>query len=63
MYLVPERLRRLTPPDKLGRLRELLMWLHGQGHPMYAQVMGWVVDVDRAEDVAVAEALERADPW
>ena len=61
MYLVPERVRRLTPPGELGRLRELLMWLHRQGHPMYGQVISKVVDVDRAEDVALAEALERAD--
>jgi len=61
MYLVPERVRRLTPPGELGRLREFLMWLHRQGHPMYGQVISKVVDVDRAEDVALAEALERAD--
>jgi len=59
MYLVPERVRRLTPPGDLGRLRELLMWLHRQGHPMYGQVIPKVVDVDRAEDVALAEALDR----
>ena len=28
---------------------------------MYGQVIPMVVDVDRAEDVALAEALERAD--
>jgi hypothetical protein len=61
MYLVPERVRRLTPPGELGRLRELLIWLHRQGHPMYGEVIPKVVDVDRAEDVALAEALERAD--
>lgn len=61
MYLVPEDVRRLTPPGELGRLRELLMWLHRQGHPMYGHVIPKVVDVDRAEDVALAEALERAD--
>jgi NDP-sugar pyrophosphorylase family protein len=60
MYLVPERVRRLTPPEHLGRLRELLTWLHAEGQPMYAQVIPTVVDVDRAEDVALAEALERA---
>ena len=59
MYLVPERVRRLTPPVHLGRLREFLMWLHAKGQPMYAHVIPTVVDVDRAEDVALAEALER----
>jgi len=59
MYLVPERVRRLTPPARLGRLRELLTWLHAEGQPMYAQVIPMVVDVDRAEDVALAEALDR----
>jgi len=60
MYLVPEAVRRLTPPRELGRLRELLTWLHRQGHPLYGEVIPTVVDVDRAEDVALAEALERA---
>ena len=62
MYLVPERVRRLTPPGELGRLRELLAWLIVKGDPMYGQVIPKVVDVDRAEDVALAEALERAGP-
>src|SRR5262245_49506793 len=53
LYLVPERVRRLTPPGHLGRLRELLMWLHAQGEPMFGQVIPAVVDVDRAEDVAL----------
>jgi NDP-sugar pyrophosphorylase family protein len=61
IYLVPESVRRLTPPSELGRLRELLMWLYRQGRPMYGQVIPTVVDVDRAEDVALAEALERGD--
>ena len=59
MYLVPEHVRRLTPPARLGRLRELLTWLHREGQPMYAQVIPMVVDVDRAEDVALAEAVDR----
>lgn len=57
MYLVPESVRRMTPPRDLGRLRELLAWLHRQGHPLYGEVIATVVDVDRAEDVALAEAL------
>ena len=57
MYLVPEGVRRMTPPRELGRLREFLAWLHREGHPLYGEVIPTVVDVDRAEDVALAEAL------
>jgi len=57
MYLVSERARRLEPPARLGRLREQLQWLLETGEPMYGEVIETVVDVDRAEDVALAEAL------
>lgn len=57
MYLVSERARRLEPPARLGRLREYLQWLLEMGEPMYGEVIETVVDVDRAEDVALAEAL------
>ncbi len=57
LYLVPERLRRMTAPQGLGRLREFLAWLHEEGHPLYGEVIETVVDVDRARDVALAEAL------
>ena len=56
-YLVSERARRLEPPARLGRLREYLGWLHESGEPMYGEVIETVVDVDRAEDVALAESL------
>jgi NDP-sugar pyrophosphorylase family protein len=59
MYLVPESVRRAAPPAGLGRLRDFLGWLHQSGHAMYGEVIPAVVDVDRAEDVAIAEALER----
>ena len=59
VYVVPEPVRRATPPSGLGRLREFLGWLHQSGHPMYGEVIPTVVDIDRAEDVAIAEALER----
>jgi NDP-sugar pyrophosphorylase family protein len=59
MYLVPERVRWISPPHELGRLREFLAWLVNQGQPVYGVIMGRVVDVDRAEDVALAEALAR----
>ena len=57
MYLVSERAGRLEPPARLGRLREQLQWLLETGEPMYGEVIETVVDVDRAEDVALAEAL------
>ena len=62
VYLVSERARRLEPPPRLGRLREHLAWLLDSGEPMYGDVIETVVDVDRAEDVALAEALA-ARPW
>ena len=57
LYLVSVRARRLEPPARLGRLREQLQWLLETGEPMYGEVIETVVDVDRAEDVALAEAL------
>jgi NDP-sugar pyrophosphorylase family protein len=56
MYMLSERAR-VTSPPPLGRLREFLTWLVGQGEPMYAEAIETVVDVDRASDVALAEAL------
>ncbi len=60
MYLVPERVRTLRPPAGLGRLREFLAWLPRAGEPVYGEVIETVVDVDRADDVALAEALALA---
>ncbi len=57
MYLVSEGVRGLRPPRQLGRLREFLAWLHRAGAPLYGETIETVVDVDRAEDVALAEAL------
>jgi len=59
MYVVPERVRRLGMPNGLGRLRDYLTWLVRQGELMYAVRLGEVVDVDRAEDVALAERMMR----
>lgn len=58
-YLVPERVRRMAVAPGLGRLREFLAWLLTQGEPMYGEVITTVVDVDRAEDVALATAVAR----
>jgi len=60
IYLVPERVRMLRAPAGLGRLREFLAWLARSGAPVYGEVIERVVDVDRAEDVALAETLALA---
>jgi NDP-sugar pyrophosphorylase family protein len=57
LYLVPERLRRAAIPPGLGRLRDLLAWLVRRGEPVFGIPVPDVVDVDRAEDVALAEAM------
>ena len=57
LYLVSSRVRRTPPPDGLGRLRDYLAWLHRSGEPLYGEILETVVDVDRGEDVALAEAL------
>ena len=59
MYLVPERVRALTPPAGLGRLREFLAWLVRRGEMVYGETIERVVDVDRLADVALAESLSR----
>ena len=60
MYLVPQTVRELTPPPGLGRLREFLSWLVRSGAPVFGEVIEQVVDVDRADDVALAETLALA---
>jgi len=60
MYLVSERVRTLRVPAGLGRLREFLAWLARSGTPVYGEVIERVVDVDRAEDVVLAETLALA---
>ena len=57
MYLVSSRVRQTPPPPGLGRLRDYLGWLHRSGEPLYGEIVETVVDVDRGEDVALAEAL------
>ena len=60
MYLVSERVRTLGAPAELGRLREFLAWLCRSGELLYGEVVETVVDVDRPDDVAIAEALALA---
>ncbi len=55
IYAVPDRVRRLSPPPHLDRLRDFLRWLVDRGEPVYGVVLPTVVDVDRPEDVALAE--------
>jgi NDP-sugar pyrophosphorylase family protein len=42
------------------RLRDFLRWLVRSGEPVYAEIIEQVIDVDRAEDVALAETLALA---
>jgi len=60
MYLVSSTVRRTAPPAGLARLRDYLRWLHQSGEPMYGEVVDTVVDVDRPEDVLLAESLATA---
>jgi NDP-sugar pyrophosphorylase family protein len=60
IYRVSARVRELRAPDGLGRLREFLQWLVRSGAPVYGEIIEQVVDVDRASDVALAEALALA---
>jgi len=57
VYRVSERARRIESAPALGRLREYLGWLRASGEPMFGEIIETVVDVDRREDVASAEAL------
>jgi hypothetical protein len=56
-YVVSESARRLAPPTSLGRLREYLAWLCESGEPIRAFSIETAVDVDRPEDVRLAETL------
>lgn len=58
-YLVSERVRRLRPPPEARRLRDFLGALAPGGEPLYGEVIESVVDVDRAEDVPLAELIFR----
>ncbi len=60
IYVFPGEALALGIPAGLGRLRDYLAWLSTQRTPMYGEVIQTVVDVDRQEDVALAETLARA---
>ena len=59
-YLLSAAARREAPPADLARLRDYLGWL-AERHPLYAEVIDTVVDVDRPDDVALAETLGRKE--
>ncbi|RMH59580.1 MAG: NDP-sugar synthase [Candidatus Hydrogenedentota bacterium] len=57
LYVIPEAVKRYAPPAGTSRLRNYLKWLVKEGTPMCSVELEEVIDVDRAEDVAAAEAL------
>jgi NDP-sugar pyrophosphorylase family protein len=59
IYLVSRRIAGLGAPDDLDRLRDFLTWLVERGEPLYGVVIPTVVDVDRPEDIVLAESVAR----
>jgi NDP-sugar pyrophosphorylase family protein len=59
IYAVAPQVRRLEPPSGVGRLREFLSWLCREGHDMRIVSIPKVIDVDRPEDVRLAEEMAR----
>jgi NDP-sugar pyrophosphorylase family protein len=59
IYVIPERVRRMRIPESLERLRDFLAWLCKSGETMQAIEIPKVVDVDRPEDIEIAEELAR----
>jgi len=57
IYVFPERVRHMKIPGELGRLRDFLAWLTKSGEEIHAVDIPKVVDVDRVEDLAEAQAL------
>lgn len=62
LYVFPERVRSLSPPATVRRLREFLSWLVERGETVSGFPIQKVVDVDRSSDVALAEAMARPTP-
>ncbi len=56
-YVVSQHARSLAPPPGLGRLREYLAWLCASGEPIRALTIEKAVDIDRPEDIRLAESL------
>ena len=59
-YLLSAAARAEVPPPELPRLRDYLGWL-AEHQPLYAEVVDTVVDVDRPDDVALAEKIMGGD--
>ena len=59
IYVVAPQARRLEPPSNVSRLREFLSWLCREGHDMRIVSIPKVIDVDRPEDVRMAEEMAR----
>jgi len=62
IYVFPERVRRDAPPADLPRLRDYLALLVDGGERVRAIPIPKVVDVDRATDIAAAEAMAEPAP-
>ena len=61
LYLLAAAARAAGAPAGLDRLRDYLQWLLARA-PIYGEVIERVVDVDRPEDVALAETLAGTEP-
>lgn len=60
LYLVSGSVFAEAPhPDTVDRLRDFLTWLVARGEPVYGAIIDQVIDVDRAEDLQLAETLLR----
>ena len=58
LYLVSGSVFAQAPhPSTLGRLRDFLTWMTDRWVPVYGVVIDQVIDVDRAEDLHLAETL------
>jgi hypothetical protein len=57
LYWLPAQ-RPAEPAISFARLRDYLGWLVAQHHPVYGIVLPCVFDIDRARDIAAAEARE-----
>src|SRR5262245_17471471 len=57
IYLVSETVCRMALERRTGRLRDFLRWIVERGEPVYGVSIPVVVDVDRKEDVELADVL------
>ncbi|MDE2058583.1 MAG: NTP transferase domain-containing protein [candidate division NC10 bacterium] len=58
LYLVSGAIFTQAPhPSTLSRLRDFLTWLVAEGGSVYGVVMDQVIDVDRSEDLQLAETV------